>query len=302
MPKKKVLVVGYGSIGKRHVTNLIKLGIKPHVLTKYADSNEAFFYTKLPSDLYVDYAIIATPTDQHLSDVLNVYNTGCRKILVEKPIEINLSKCKLMMKFAEQKNLSVFCAYNLRFLKVIQTLKNLIKEIENKICIVQITCGQYLPEWRPTFDYRNSYSAKRDRGGGADLDISHEIDYMCWLFGYPEHVVFTRRDNLSSLSLDSPDYFFGMYRYSNFVVNTELDYIRKKERTIKIIGENNTIVEIDFIRKKFKIDGIKVDDPVYFNLEDSYCQELMEFLDINPPKNLATAKDAENVLMLLQSE
>ena len=125
---------------------------------------------------------------------------------------------------------------------------------------------------------------------------------MCWLFGNPEHVVFTRRDNLSSLSLDSPDYFFGMYRYSHFIVNTELDYIRKKERTIKIIGENNTIVEIDFIRKEFKIDGIKVDDSAYFNLEDSYCQELMEFLDINPPKNLATAKDAENVLMLLQSE
>lgn len=296
----KVLVVGYGSIGKRHVKNLLNIGIKPYVLTKYQDSVDAVFIDKLPKNLRFDYTIIASPTARHLSDLSGVIGTECKQYLIEKPLEVNMSKCRRILEIADQNNLNIYCAYNLRFYEALNKTRKVIENIKKKICIVQITCGQFLPEWRENGDYRNSYSSIRSEGGGADLDISHEIDYMCWLFGYPEKVIFIKRDKLSNLSIDSPDYFFGMYRYNNFIVNIELDYIRKKERRLKIIGENTIFANIDFINKKLLLEDKVFTNTNYFDLEKTYQKELKEFLGKTPKNNLATVNDGINVVKLLK--
>ena len=103
MEDKKILLIGYGSIGKRHAKNLKDIGIKPYILTKYPDNLDVIFLRDIEEikDLDVDFCIIATPTSRHLDDLkrcLTLSNTP-RKILIEKPLECSYSKGKKNKKY-----------------------------------------------------------------------------------------------------------------------------------------------------------------------------------------------------------
>ena len=297
-----VLIVGYGSIGKRHARNLLAMGIKPLVLTQYPDGNDACFFAHL-ADIprEVEYCIIASPTVRHHADFEALCRHGCRKILIEKPVAIDVRRAESMKELAKQYGVTAHCAYNLRFMKVFDRIREVVEQHKTDIRLVEIVSGQYLPEWRPYKDYRNSYSAHREQGGGVDLDISHEIDYMSWIFGPPLKIELTIREKISSLDIDSPDLFMGIYRYSAFFVRVQLDYIRKKERTLRIIGEHSNILDVDFINCRIVIyDKVEPLEP-YFDIDKSYEKELHAFLWNSDSEHLASLDEGIDVLKLLSA-
>lgn len=288
----KVLVAGYGSAGQRHVSNLVKLDKIKSILiyTKVkncleglGDGREKIKIIDSLSDIEVDFAIIANETHKHLDTAIFLAKNGIH-LFIEKPLSHNLDRVNVLKEIVERKKLKVFVGYNLRFLGAMEHMKRLLtKGAIGDLYFAKIEAGQYLPQWRPNRDYRDSYSANRERGGGIALDLSHEIDYMRYLFGEPLSWKVVRT-KVGRLEIDSDDTFEGIFQYENgFVCNVHLDYLQvNKRRAIRIVGSEGTIM-CSFPQKDIRV--IRIDeesllnDESLFNINKTYMDELTHFIE-----------------------
>ncbi|ANY66978.1 hypothetical protein BBD42_11225 [Paenibacillus sp. BIHB 4019] len=174
----RALVVGYGSIGERHARILNKLLVETAVVSSRAIDFPVTFQTleQAVAEFQPHYIVIANKTSDHYTSLSILARLKWQgKVLVEKPL---FHKNKA---WDEKLGLQVYVAYNLRFHPILQRLKTLLAQ--EKILSVAAYAGQYLPDWRPQRDYRLSYSSNKEEGGGVLRDLSHELDYLIWLFG-----------------------------------------------------------------------------------------------------------------------
>ncbi|MBI5144634.1 MAG: Gfo/Idh/MocA family oxidoreductase [Candidatus Omnitrophica bacterium] len=282
--EKKVLIIGYGSIGKRHAKNLIALGIKPYILTSHPDKLKARFLSHLNARDAADiqYCLISSTTTRHSGDVKKCVSSlkGLKRILIEKPLERSSPRGKKIIDIIRAHKLEAFMGYNLRFIPVFEKIKKFIATYRKRIKIVEVVAGQNLKRWRPDQDLGLSYSAYREQGGGVDLDLSHEIDYVLWLFGAGFKNKIIHRAKISDLKINSPDIFKLFLDYQKFIVDITLDYIRQpKERYLKIICDNGKSLYYDFVAGVLKINGKKV--LTHPGINESYKKMLKAFLDID---------------------
>jgi len=196
----KILVVGFGSIGSRHATILQNMGHNVSVVSQqseivyrvYRSIEEAFNAESF------EYIVIANKTSDHYNALTQLVKYGFQgKILVEKPVFDHCTK-----ETSEFSNLELFVAYNLRFHPLISKLKDLVQS--ESVISAAIYFGQYLPNWRPNRDYRTCYSAKKIEGGGVLRDLSHELDYLLWIFGDWQRLT-ALGGHLSELDIDTED-------------------------------------------------------------------------------------------------
>ncbi|MBI5789050.1 MAG: Gfo/Idh/MocA family oxidoreductase [Candidatus Schekmanbacteria bacterium] len=316
----QVLVVGYGSIGKGHVYNLLKLDNISKILIFTTSSaqigipdvnRKAEFVDSLAHPLInsinVDFAIVANETYKHMDTAIFLAEKGIN-LFIEKPLSHNLDKIELLEETVRRKKLKTFIGYNLRFLGAIEYIKTkLSQKIVGDLYFARIEVGQYLPLWRPDTDYRKSYSASKSRGGGVALDLSHEVDYMRYLFGNP-HNWKVVRSKVSKLEIDSEDLFEGIYKYDNgFICNVHMDYLQSiKKREIRVEGSEGTILA-DLVKKNIKITGkdgkeLLVSDANMFNVEQTYVDELSYFIKYlkGEAEPFITLNDGVNTLKLLE--
>jgi len=312
----KVLLVGCGSVGKRHLANLNKLAEVEHIFvcSKVRDclsglkDRRKISLVKPLSDIQADLAIIANETYKHVDTALMLARKGIH-LFIEKPLSHRLSaKLGLLNKVIRRNKLKVSVGYNLRFLGAIKFIKAILsRRALGDIYFVKIEVGQYLPDWRSGRDYRVSYSASRRRGGGVALDLSHEIDYMRYLFGDPRSfkVVKTR---VSDLKIDSDDMFEGVYSYDRFICSVHMDYLQKtRKRIIRIEASKGSLV-CDLIHKKIAIEigGKKktVADKKLFDLDKTYIREILSFARSikNDRKPEVTFEDGVKVLELIEAK
>ena len=177
---KIALVIGYGSIGQRHVRLLKELGCQVGVVSRRLVNNCKCFESihEAIKAMPPDYVVVANETSAHLPAVVQLSEAGFRgRLLVEKPLGATQVPSDFVL---------AAVGYNLRFHPVLAALAA--EVADEKAVAAQIYCGQYLPAWRPRTDYRLSYSADPSRGGGVLRDLSHELDYLLWLFGPWRHV------------------------------------------------------------------------------------------------------------------
>ena len=302
--RKNILIVGYGSIGKRHARNLMGLGIRPYILTTHPDSLNAGFTSDINKikNENIEYCIISSPTGMHLEDFRKCVTSlrALKKIIIEKPLECSYSRGEQIKDISIRHKLETVVAYNLRFINAFNIIGKFVRKQKNRIKIVEAVAGQDLREWRPHQDFRESYSACRGRGGGVDLDLSHEVDYILWIFGNRFRHRLAYRTKISSLEIDSPDVFKLFLDYKKFIIDIDLDYIRRpKERYLKIICDNGKNLYYDFVTGILKLGGRKV--TLKNDLDQSYKKMLKEFLGIS---RLTTGKicsldEALNVLKVL---
>ena len=171
----KALVIGYGSIGRRHARILAELGCEVAVVSRRALENIKHFanITAAVENVRPDYVVIANETSAHPATVDALAAAGFRgKLLIEKPLGGAIPRHNFAM---------CAVAYNLRFHPALMDLAAALAS--ETILAMQVYCGQYLPDWRPGTDYEKSYSADPKRGGGVLRDLSHELDYVLWLGG-----------------------------------------------------------------------------------------------------------------------
>jgi predicted dehydrogenase len=218
----RALIIGYGSIGKRHAKVLHEqLGLSVDVVSRHGH-NDYLSYQSIAAceDLtQYDYFIIATETIKHREQLLSIDSSvRGKQLFVEKPLFAD----GMPVPELSGRN-TVWVGYNLRFHPAIRKVRELIKD--KRVLSVNCMAGEYLPWWRPNTDYRACYSARRELGGGVLRDLSHEIDYLQWLFGDFLHVS-AFMDKISGLEINSDDICVALARTSRgCIVNVTLDYL-----------------------------------------------------------------------------
>lgn len=249
----KVLVIGCGSIGRRHLKNLISLGIRdllvfdiderrlaeirrdhPHVMT--ASRLGALFKEK------PDAAIIAVPTALHILYATQAAKAGCH-LFIEKPLSHDADGLTGLKHLARNKQLVTFLGYNFRFHPCLLELKKILaQKLIGKVVSGRTHFGSYLPDRHPGEDYRRGYGAKRSMGGGVILDtLSHHVDYLSFLLGRPK-AVFCYAAKHSKLAIDVEDVAEILIKFTNgAVISIHGDCIQRPyKHTLEFIGETGT--------------------------------------------------------------
>ena len=247
----KFLIAGFGSIGRRHFRNLRSLG-----------ENDILFYrtnqSTLPDDEIKAYqvetdlqralayhptaVIISNPTAFHLKVAIPAVEAGCH-VLLEKPISHSMDGVETFVRLVQEKDVQVLVGYQFRFHPGLQKIKSLLNEqVLGKVISVNAHWGEYLPGWHPWENYKQSYSARADLGGGVVLTLSHPLDYLRWLFGEVESVsgfVSTSGD----LGIEVEDTAVINLKFENGMLGSVyLDYNqRPASHRLEIIGSEGTI-------------------------------------------------------------
>lgn len=246
----EVLIIGAGSIGLKHCKVLKKMGHDINFLTKRTDLNYPSF-SEISNFSDFDYVIISNETSKHLDSLKMIYpKMNRKKILIENPLHLSNIFNKEMIEL--NKNNNIYVSYQLRFRSIISKLIN---EIENKkIIYINLNCSSYLPNWNRERDYRSTYSAKDELGGGVLRDVSHEIDLLYFITKkYDLNVKFVSKHKISNLEIDNEDYFFCTGDLSGIIFNINLDYIsRKSKRNISLYTETESY-ELDLISNELEI-------------------------------------------------
>ena len=303
----KICFFGMGSIGKRHLKNLVKI-LKERKLnfeidvvkrTREVDEEVRFYVNNIYSikdftPTFYDIVFIVNDTSAHI-ETLNLMKNYSNNFFIEKPLSINVNKININ----DYKDKKIYIACPMRYSNVIEYLK---KEIDvSKVYSVRAICSTYLPDWRPTIDYRHNYSAKKELGGGVTLDLIHEWDYLTYLLGFPEKV-FNLNKKVSHLEINSDDLSIYIAKYKDKLVELHLDYFgRIPTRKVEFFLKEGTVIG-DFIKNT-----IILEDNREINLSDDiddYIKEMNNFLDIifNQKDNFNNLEHAYKVLKLIKGE
>lgn len=302
--RKKIIFFGLGSIGKR----LARLTKKLYPCDLYALRSPG----KEPNSLGIeeiynnddigkikpDIAFITNPTSLHL-DTARYCASEKMHMFIEKPFSNYLEGVGELLNNIEKNKLITYIGCQFRFDPIILHLKSLLKK--NNIFYSKITCSSYLPEWRPEQDYRSSYSAKKDMGGGVILDLIHESDYSFFLFG-PIAGIEGNAGKKSSLEIDTEDYAdITMFHKSGTTSQIHLDYFsRKRTRKIELYSEDRYI-EADLLERTINTDNGTGTETLVFEetgRDDLYIQELDYFFSCIDKNELPMNDISEHIHVL----
>ena len=292
---KKILVVGYGSIGKRHVENLLSISnLEIIVCTKRNDINKLKKHTKVYHTINQslkekpDIGIIANETSLHIPTAIKLAKEGL-DLFLEKPLSNSLKDVEKLHAIVKKKKLITQMGCNLRFHPCIKKIKSLIEQQKiGKIISAQVQNCSYLPDSHRWEDYRKSYAARKDLGGGVILtNAIHEIDYMYWFFQEVENVI-SMSGKFSDLDVTAEDYAPSLLKFKNKIIGElHLDYFQRPEfRSCKIRGTKGEIYWdsvdncVDVFNMNKKRWETKFDSGFSNNLDtySSYVEELKHFL------------------------
>lgn len=308
--KWRILFIGIGSIAKRHIKNLREICVENCIeITidalrrnrKFVDIEEckiSNIYTKFEELTGVyDVVFITNPTELHIDTLIKAMPYG-KHFFIEKPIS-SINQIDIAEKIKLNPNSVFYVACPLRYNAVIQYLKNIINT--NQVLYVRSISSSYLPDWRPAMDYRETYSAHKNLGGGVSIDLIHEWDYLNYLFGSPKNVVYLGGKN-SKLEIDSDDYADYLAEYDNKIISLHLDYFgRYSIREIMLITQDETIVA-DILNNKIRF--LKSNKKFDFGEErdDYQKRELLHFINIvlKNRENDSTISHAIKILKLTQ--
>ena len=317
----RILIVGLGSIGKRHLRLARELlpnadiRVLRHQATNevHEYSNGSFSSIEESIAFAPQIAVIASPATFHIATAQALAEAGVH-LLIEKPLSTSLSGVTQLLETCEKLGVISLTGYNLRFLPSLQRYRDFLDEnVVGKVLSVRCEIVQYLPSWRPDSDYRQGVSAKREYGGGALLELSHELDYLRWIFGEVEWVkaILSRQ---SSLEIDVEDTahlilgFAAALDGHQLIGTLNLDFIRHDTtRLCTAIGEkaslrwNGLTGEVALYEA-----GEKEWRKLYSHShqrDDSYIAEWKNFIEcvIEHKTPLITGEDGLKVLQIIEA-
>lgn len=251
----KILLVGAGSIGRRHLkimreslpkSRIAVLRHRPsQSVPKGADLNLNTLDEALNFGPRI--AVIANPAPFHLAIAAPLAQQGCH-LLIEKPLGTNLREAEKFKSIVKRSGVVCQVGYNLRFLSSLAEFRRIIQRRGiGRPLSIRCEVGQYLPTWRPGSNYRQSVSARRELGGGVLLELSHEIDYLRWIFGDPK-IIFASLKKISDLKINVEDIieikleFLDSRSKKKILANLVMDCIRHdKTRKCTVIGSKGTL-------------------------------------------------------------
>jgi len=248
-----VLVIGCGSIGQRHLRNLRALGLTdvlaydplPARMDRVVEDPQVIPVPSIEDGLHrrPQVVLVCTPPNSHTPLALQAVTAGCH-VFVEKPLADKLDGVDALLAEGARRGRNIYVGYNLRFHAGLLRTKQLLDEgAIGHVMSIRAEMGQYLPDWRPAQDYRESYTASAAKGGGIILDASHEIDYVRWLGGEVERV-YCAAGKISALELDAEDAAeMTLWLRGNVLAQIHMDCIQRGyARNCKLIGDKGTLI------------------------------------------------------------
>ena len=315
----KALVVGGGSIGKRHLENLKTLGIDTLALAEVDSAKR----TTLASQLGVlafshledglawcpEFVVVATPTHLHIDQALQIAHSGT-PLFVEKPLSHTASGLAELSELVDRKKLVSMMGCNMRFHPGPARVQELLQQgVIGSVLFARVQAGSYLPTWRPETDYRDNYAAREETGGGCILDCIHEIDLARWYLGDVQEV-FCMSGHLSSLEIHTEDVAALTCRHATGAISEiHMDYVQRTyERGCQIVGERGTIFW-DFNAKQVRwFDSASGQwessvQPTDWALNQMYVDEMKHFVDcvLNGNTSMLPIPEAVSVMQIALS-
>ncbi len=310
---KKVLIIGLGSIGLRHIQALMSLGerniaalrtgkgkknIDKDILSRiivFTKDNEAFSWQPT-------HVIISNPTSLHQKYIELAIKHKC-KFFVEKPIADKTEEIKELI---NNSNINGVVGYNLRFHGLFQFIKEKIESKEyGKVVTSQLHVGQYLPNWHPYEDYREAYYSRKDLGGGAIRTLSHEIDLAQYLFGKVNSVI-AKVQKLSKLEIDVDDVvnIFCNTEYCE-QVNIHINFLDPIVVRKGIIYFDKGVLNYDFIASQICYTSYETKDKeIIYNVKEDYDKQyklqMQEFISDNKTYTACTFIQGVNVMRIIE--
>jgi predicted dehydrogenase len=306
----RFLIAGFGSIGRRHLRNLRTLGENDFVLLR---SNKSTLpddeIAGLPVETDIDAAlahnpdgvIISNPTALHLPVAIPAAKAGCA-ILMEKPVSHSFERLDEFKSAVKSGEAGVLMGYQFRFHPgLIQVKAWLSDGLIGRPLSFRAHWGEYLPNWHPWEDYRASYTARPDLGGGVVVTLSHPVDYLRWLLGDVE-TLWAFSDKISDLEIEVEDFAeIGLKFINGTTGSLHLDYYQKPpSHTMEITGTLGRITwdNSDGRARLFHDETETWQDvglPENFDRNDLFLAEMRHFLEI-------TQKIAQPICSLADGE
>lgn len=248
----KLLIAGYGSIGRRHMRNLLALGEQDILLyrTRHStlpDDELAGFLVE--TDLQAallhqpDAVVISNPTALHLDVAIPAAEAGCH-IFMEKPISHSMEQISELRRALVNGGGQMLVGFQFRFHPGLRKVAGLLKNgAIGRPLSVRVQWGEYLPDWHPWEDYRKSYSARTDLGGGVVLTLCHPLDYLRWLFGEVESL-WAMTAKLSDLEIQAEDVAeIGLLFTQGILGSVHLNYYQRPPvHRLEIVGTQGMIL------------------------------------------------------------
>lgn len=267
----RVVIIGYGSIGARHARLLVDAGADVACVTRNAACPHPLFSTirEAVAVFSPSHVLISNATSRHGPALRELAATGWRgPVLVEKPLFDSAEPVE------PPAGLAVSVAFNLRFHPLVKQLKSRLSAFTLHAATFYV--GQYLPDWRPQDDYRRSYSASRQAGGGVLRDLSHELDLAAHLCGAVQKVI-GLGGRFSGLEIDSDDVFHLMATAQRCpVVSIAMNYLDRPARRVLTVTGSDVTAVLDFIAGTLHInDDVIMEKP---DRDATYRSQLNDFL------------------------
>lgn len=304
----KVLFVGLGGIGQRHLRNLVALKPDDVQIFAYRVRRSSFVlddslsiqegesleekyhitvFDNLDDAWMIDYdaVFICNPSSLHVPILRAAIEHGCN-VFVEKPVSDTLDDLDSIAEKIRAKNLIAYVGYQNRFHPCVKRARQvLIDRAVGRVVSVQVEIGENVQNWHQYEDYRNMYACRKDLGGGVILSQIHELDYLYSFFGLPKSV-YAAGGKLSDLEIDVEDIVDAVAVFEQdgnvFPVSVHEDYLQiPPTRTCKVIGTAGRF-EFDLLASRFvRFDetGTLVEDAIFeFTRNDMFVEELEQFL------------------------
>jgi predicted dehydrogenase len=279
-----------------------------------ADSDSEFLTTiQDAKEFSPEIAVLCTPSTSHISLALDLAKSDAH-LLIEKPISQSSAGVLELLEECASRNVVLMVGYNLRYLKSLQEFRRHVSEgLIGKPLSVRCEVGQYLPNWRPKMDYRECVSAKRELGGGVLLELSHEIDYLRWIFGEVDWVRATllRQSELEIDVEDTAHLTIGFEKRNagrQLIANLNMDFIRHDtSRSCTVIGDRGSLRwdgilgEVSVIQADKKAwETLFVNDN---GIEETYILEWQEFIEAIKEKRdpAVTGADGLRVVEIIEA-
>lgn len=318
--RKVIVVFGAGSIGERHIRNLWKLGYEN--IYVFRQRNLPFRdIAEIPVNVITTFeeldrinafaAIIASPTSQHIQQTIQCVKRGIH-VLVEKPLAHTLEGMELLENELKNSSIYVHVGYMNRFHPHIKTIQKFIQEKSyGNLISIHSKWAEYLPDWHPWEDYRDSYASRKDLGGGAALTLSHDIDLACYLANSEISIYHTIKNRLCNLEINVEAGADFLVKFNNGITaNIHLNFYEKvKERFLKLIFDNAS-VQFDFFTSMLSVktpEGISQEVLESFDRNDLFIDQSKYFFQkiqdgFKPDDSIRQIRDSYQIIKMCNNE
>ena len=313
----KILVLGTGSIGKRHIANLLSAGVQVSAYSYRAstdgpDNNPLDARVLRVQDLSAalnadaDAVVVANRTDQHMDVALQAASLK-KHLFLEKPLAVSLSGTEELMQMVAQHQLVAEAGFMLRFHPNLLWIKDFLARGDlGDIMYMRAAVGQWLPDWRPGTDHRLGYGAFKAKGGGVTLDLIHELDLVHWLLGPVEDVT-AMTQVVPCLEIETEGIAqIGLRLASGVLAQVHLDYVRPGYgREMEIVGRHG-VLRWDYmqglvtLQKAGGSSEVVHQVPAQFERNTMFQQHMAHFLKRFQQPQLAAASSLEDAVAVLK--